>query len=169
MALQPHNFFVIGLPRSRTAWLANFLTYGDRFCYHEGLDGCSTIEEYKEKLGAHKGDSCTGLMAIDIEAAYPEAPKLIIESSIDKAVEFTEEIYGVYTPEVFEDLKTKLDGIKGMRVKVEDINNSLEEIWDYLIGTPYNKERGDMLSNMNIETNNYFDYDLESLRSLLCH
>jgi len=28
-------FAVLGLPRSRTAWLSQFLTYGDRVCLHE--------------------------------------------------------------------------------------------------------------------------------------
>lgn len=30
-------FFVTGRPRSRTAWLANFLTWGDTFCFHDAL------------------------------------------------------------------------------------------------------------------------------------
>ena len=29
------NYYITGLPRSRTAWFANFFTYGDSFCYHE--------------------------------------------------------------------------------------------------------------------------------------
>ena len=43
------NFFVLGLPRSRTAWLANFLTYDGYFCFHEGIDGCRSIDDYKKK------------------------------------------------------------------------------------------------------------------------
>ena len=30
-------FFITGLPRSRTAWLANLFTHGDSFCWHEGV------------------------------------------------------------------------------------------------------------------------------------
>ena len=30
-------FFIVGYPRSRTAWLANLLTYGNTFCHHEAL------------------------------------------------------------------------------------------------------------------------------------
>lgn len=29
------TFFITGLPRSRTAWLANWLSTGDVFCYHD--------------------------------------------------------------------------------------------------------------------------------------
>lgn len=31
------DFLVFARPRSRTAWLANFLTYGDVFCLHDGI------------------------------------------------------------------------------------------------------------------------------------
>lgn len=31
------HYFITGLPRSRTAWLANLLTIGDSFCLHAGL------------------------------------------------------------------------------------------------------------------------------------
>ena len=161
------NFFVIGLPRSRTAWLSNFLTYDDNFCYHEGIDGCSTTEEYKDKLGENKGDSSTGLMLFDMNKEFPDSPKVIIEGSVDKAIEFTKEVYDVYEPEYFYELKDKLDSIKGLRIKFEDINNSLEQIWEHLIGTPYDKDRGSLLKDMNIQTNNYFNYDLESMGRLV--
>ena len=29
------NFFITGLPRSRTSWLANFFTYKGCYCFHE--------------------------------------------------------------------------------------------------------------------------------------
>jgi len=162
------NFFVIGLPRSRTAWLANFLTYEDNFCYHEGIDGCSSLEEYKKKLGKNKGDSSTGLMLLDMNKEFPNTPKVIIESDVEKSIEFTKEKYGVYIPDYFYMIEEKLKSIQGLRVKFEDIDKSLDKIWEYLIGTPYNKDRGTLLSTMNIQTNNYFDYDVESLRRLLC-
>jgi hypothetical protein len=162
------NFFVIGLPRSRTAWLANFLTYDGSFCYHEGLNGCSSVEEYKQKLGKHRGDSCTGLTYIDMNKEFPDAPKLIVESSVEDSVEFAKKIYNIDLSVEFQASSDKMKLIKGMRVKLKDINNSLEEIWKYLIGTPYNKGRGDMLNNMEVTTMNYFDYDVESARRLIC-
>jgi hypothetical protein len=30
------SYFITGLPRSRTAWLSNLLTWGPSFCWHEG-------------------------------------------------------------------------------------------------------------------------------------
>ena len=59
--------------------------------------------------------------------------------------------------------------IKGLRIPLHAINDSLEDIWSYLIGTPYDKERGDLLKKMNIQTKNYFNYDVKKVGELLCH
>ena len=40
-------FIVIGLPRSRTAWLSRFLTYGDVICGHEELRHCRSMADAK--------------------------------------------------------------------------------------------------------------------------
>jgi len=44
------TFLVLGLPRSRTAWLARFLTYGDHICGHEELRHCRSLEDVKSYL-----------------------------------------------------------------------------------------------------------------------
>jgi|TARA_R110002073_G_scaffold319014_1_gene493468 hypothetical protein len=163
-----NNFFVVGLPRSRTAWFANFLTYENNFCYHEGINGCSNITEYKNKLGKNKGDSCTSLMLLNLNKEFPNAPVLIIETEIERAVKFSKEIYGNDLTNELKVLKEQMKFLKGLRIPLDDINDSLEEIWSYLIGTPYDKNRGDLLKNMNIQTNNYFNYDFKSAGELLC-
>lgn len=38
------DYFIVGLPRSRTAWLANFMTYDCSFCFHEGLVEAGSVE-----------------------------------------------------------------------------------------------------------------------------
>ena len=43
-------FLVLGLPRSRTAWLSRFLTYGDHICGHEELRHCRSIEDVRSWL-----------------------------------------------------------------------------------------------------------------------
>ena len=45
MNAQP--FFVTGLPRSRTAWMANFLTWRDSFCHHDLLSECEHIDNLR--------------------------------------------------------------------------------------------------------------------------
>ena len=157
------NFFVIGLPRSRTAWMANFLTY-DRFCYHEGLNGCRSIKEYKEKLGSNRGDSSTGLMLIDVEKEFPDAPILIIEIDPDRAIDFASS-HGV-SPEMVYDMQLRMDYIKGMRVSLSDIDNRLDEIWEYLIGTPFDYDRANLLKSLNVQVQDVFNFDTEAAQCL---
>ena len=81
------NFLILGLPRSRTAWLANFLTYDGLFCYHEAINGCLNMDEYAEKVKG-KGDSNTALALFDFEHMFPDAKIIVVDSSIDAAVTF---------------------------------------------------------------------------------
>ena len=157
------NFFIIGLPRSRTAWLSNFLTYDDMFCYHEGLNGCSSISDYKSKLGSFRGDSNTGLMLFNFEKHFPEAKVVIIDSEIDKASEFSKETYGEDITETLKLMKERLDGIKGLHINVNDINDKLKEIWEYVSDKTFNKERTDMLVKLNIQVNDPHDMDIEAI------
>lgn len=44
------HFLILGYPRSRTAWLANLLTYGDVFCAHELLSECRQPSDWFMQL-----------------------------------------------------------------------------------------------------------------------
>jgi len=76
-------FFIVGLPRSRTAWTATWLTTipGVR-CYHDGLRGVRSIEEYRAKLERPGlvGDCDSGLLLCwrQIEKLYPTSPWVVI-------------------------------------------------------------------------------------------
>jgi len=48
--VKPPHFLIFARPRSRTAWLANFLTYGDAFCLHEPLAEHATLQELARVL-----------------------------------------------------------------------------------------------------------------------
>lgn len=44
------NYFIFSLPRSRTLWVANFLTWAESHCYHEGWVGCGSTLDFEEKM-----------------------------------------------------------------------------------------------------------------------
>lgn len=159
------SFFILGLPRSRTAWLANFLTYDGLFCHHEGIDGCSSMDEYKEKIG-DDGDSCTGLVMLDIDRYFPDAKKVIIDTSIDKAVKFGLDAYGVDMTDMMKQAKNKLDNTDGLHINLDDMNNRLRDIWEYITDKPFNEKRANLLTKLNIQVNNVFDIDVESMLNL---
>ncbi|MEE9119186.1 MAG: hypothetical protein V3U02_11435 [Calditrichia bacterium] len=160
------SFLVLGLPRSRTAWLANFLTYDGQFCYHEGVNGCNSIEEYKEKIKG-KGDSNTGLMFFDFEKYFPDTKIIIIDSSIEDSVEFGKEVFNLDVSNEMLQGKNRLDNIKGLHIKLEDINENLKEIWEYVSNKPFDQDRADMLVKLDIKTLNPHDIDLNALNNFI--
>lgn len=64
-------FFVTGLPRSRTAWLANFLTTDYAICSHGGLLECAgNVQDFermiKVRTNARSGDASPSLLICPI-------------------------------------------------------------------------------------------------------
>ena len=151
-------FFVVGLPRSRTAWMASFLSYDGNFCHHEGLNGCRTIQEYKDKIG-DDGDSGTGLMMFDLNAEFPDSKVVVIDSPISKSVAFINRNFGACDMGMLQYMKDRLDKIDGLHVHFDDIDEALPDIWAHLIGTPYDARRGKLLSGMNVQVENIYAYD----------
>ena len=165
------NFFVVGLPRSRTAWMANFLTYDDHYCYHEAINGCKSMDEYKEKLGNFIGDSSTSLMLMDIEKNFPDSKIVKIVGNLDQSIASSKKIY----PEVDEGWISFLDdqlydmksGINGntLTVNINKLDSCLPWIWTFLFGTAVDHERLDTLLKFRIQVLDPKAFDEEALKS----
>ena len=153
------DFLVLGLPRSRTAWLANFLTYDDITCSHEGLNGCHSLEQYKAKFKPNSGDSNTGLALFDFEELFRDFKIIVIDTDITAAVEFSKKYFADDSTEVMTRLKVRLDGLDGLHIKFSEINNNLDVIWDYVSDKPFNRERAEMLVGLDIQVRDIYDFD----------
>lgn len=139
------NFFVFGLPRSRTAWISVFLT-DDQVCLHEGV----IYPDYEELLLNPNidGDSTT---------CYPMVKKyltdekvLIIERDIKECLKSSQKFCNADTGRL-EVLKDELDKAPGLRINYNDIDNRLEEIWGYCKGTYFNPLRAETMKRLNIQ------------------
>jgi len=161
------NYFVIGLPRSRTAWLSVFLSQSGNYCHHEGLNGCRNIEAYKKKIGTN-GDSSTGLMLFDIHTLYPDAPIVIIEKNdieLQSSINWCRRICGSESIDHIKRLNRLLSKVKGLRIQQSEINQRLPEIWAHLIGTPWDDNYAN-LQDFNIQSNP-FDLDLKAASEIM--
>lgn len=158
------SFLVLGLPRSRTAWLANFLTYDGLFCYHEGLNGCNSIGDYVDKIGTN-GDSNTGLMFFDFEPYFKDSKIIVIDSDIDKSIKFAKKVFKEDISDAMAIAKASLDKIKGLHIKYEEINDRLDAIWSYVSDKPMNKKRAENLTKLNIQVNDPFDLDIFAMNN----
>jgi hypothetical protein len=87
------DFFITGLPRSRTAWLANFFTTGPSYCAHDALLGCADLGAFAKRMeslpGSIRGDSDSGLalFAPALMARYPDARWAVVQRSPDEVAE----------------------------------------------------------------------------------
>ncbi len=150
------SYFVVGLPRSRTAWLSVFLSQSGMHCFHDGFNGCKTLKEYHEKIYCC-GDSSTGLMLFDLNKEYPDSPVLIIEKTeeeIEKCILWCDLVYGGSSREVILDLNERMKKIEGLRIMQSDVYNKLPEIWSHLIGAIWSDHYA-LMTNLNIQANPY--------------
>lgn len=159
------NFFVTGLPRTRTAWMAAFLSQ-DRICFHEGFNGCHSLLEYKNKLGIDKGDSGTALMLMDMNKVFPNSPILCIHGDVKRSTQYMYDTYGIYDVDYMNYLEMRLNDIKGMHVNLNDIDIRLPEICEYLLNKKCDYQRIEIFKRLKIEIKNPHDFDEQALKDL---
>lgn len=171
-------FFIVGLPRSRTAWLANFLTFGPAFCLHDGLRGCATIGDFATKLARLEvefpGDADPGLPHVfgSVRDRFPGARYVIVTRKYEDAYESyyhaCEDVIlegGIgWNPEemqasfkrlhgVFEAMRAALANQHVLEVTFDELENgpTLEAIWEFCVpGERLNRARVEMLRAMRV-------------------
>lgn len=157
-------FFIAGLPRSRTAWLANFLTYGNSFCYHEGLIYCKTLRDLKSLLIGNKaeivGNSDSGLCLIgkELKEMFPEAKMVVIardkyhvRASLDK--NFPGLYQQGWLDRMLEGIDEIQDHFKPLIMRYDTLKNRgmCKMIWDYCIpDQEFDFARWKMLDKLNV-------------------
>lgn len=161
---------IIAWPRSRTAWLSNFLTYGPSFCFHEaiylkGYHRLRTKEEYTNlfnlyaKKYQYLGDANTiGLMTQ--KYTFKHARVVVIErdlADVEKSL-INLGYSNIHFPKVVEYPYNET-----LVVKFEEIDNRLEEIWNFCLpGLKFPQERAVQQCALNIQVNNINDYLIKS-------
>ncbi len=81
-------FFVVALPRSRTAWLSTFLGYQGRRVGHDLIVRCDSIAEFDEAMTRHDGTCETGA-AMGwklIRTMWPKSKIIVVNRPIDEIV-----------------------------------------------------------------------------------
>jgi hypothetical protein len=139
---------IIALPRSRTTWLANFLTTEKTFCFHDPL---AEMYSYKEVLNLNT-DRLTGIADTGIgwfDTSIFDCRKLIIERPVS---DVNKEMSSLLGQEIdLTPLWANMQRIEALRVPFDQINERLEEIWTYCTELPYDALRAEYLINMNVQ------------------
>ncbi len=143
---------IVGLPRSRTAWLSVFMSQSNTYFHHEGIDGCYSIDEYQSKTKGC-GDSTTGFWPI-LESM--ELKRVVIirksEAEFNHCVEWCDSTYGINSIEHMRNLNEYMDTIDGLVINQSEINDRLQDIWEHLVDDEWS-ERHAALTKLNVSVN----------------
>lgn len=145
------DFMVIGLPRSGTTWVANWLTTRETFCLHDPLYSHHYSDLDGLKLGGADaktvGVSCTALWRWGDWVNNHPAKKLIVHRDIEA---INRSLSQLGLPAMRERDAQALHDLSGPHVHFDDLfcdQDAAAMIWDHLIpGVPFDPARHGLLS-----------------------
>ena len=158
------QFFITGLPRSRTAWFSAYLNAHPYVkCWHDGLNGCADPEHFVQKMkmygtfSDHRiGNADSGLPLADIHAMFPDAPVVIIHRNFIDSVHSLMEALNLTNPtdallDVLNTTKRRLTELNGLHVGFDEIDERMPDIMEW-IGVDYDTFTHEHFRKMKITT-----------------
>jgi hypothetical protein len=178
------NFFIFGLPRSRTAWVANLLCWSHSFCYHEAF---ATLQLKEEDLKREfqqfpnwyivgNSDSANLLKTDWILENFPTAKLVYLERSeeaVTRSMEKVQPDLAHAIPMLREMARFAKQQIHNRGGLIIDVDRwcpaDTFQLWNYCLpDIPYPKERNDQLEWMRVTiTEDRWDYLKEQAKLLV--
>ena len=159
-------FVVFGLPRSRTAWLARFLTYGDWVCGHEELRHMRSLDDVK----AWFSQACIGTAETAgapwwrlLERFAPGARVLVVRRPVNDVVESLMSIPGCTFDRArlnadMRALDHKLDQIEARLPNVMSVNfadleaeTACAMAFEHCLGVPHDRDHWARWAPVNVQ------------------
>lgn len=156
------HVFLTGLPRCRSAWFANLLTYGDSFCFHDAWHGLDSVEAIRPKLK----NMCRPVVGISDPALvlfwrqmaewYPDAKWVVVKRDFLETRLSCARITQNNQKEALLKMVVALDDIayelKPMEIDFANITaETIAELESYLFVDCGPKERIEMLLKFNVQ------------------
>ena len=144
------EFMVIALPRSGTTWASNWLTTDTTTCIHDPLWNHDYKDFDKIKSDKMLGVSCTGLWMFKNWVNNHPARKVILHRDLSEVNTSLVEIGIPPLPEYAEDF---INDIDGNHYDWLDIFTNPKHIYEYLLQKEFDKERHDLLKEIEMQPN----------------
>jgi len=160
---RPARFFIAGLPRSRTAWLAAFLSTGSSICYHDPSVRMSKLEDIGSLYDAHGythvgiSDSALSFWADTIVEMY-EPRTLIVGRDVSEVIA---SLRAINCPgeELCDEATVRLSALRGhplvkwVPFHALSVERVVELVWFHLLpGVPFDVARWREFDKLNIQT-----------------
>ena len=158
-------FIVMGLPRSRTAWLSRFLTYGDYVCGHEELRHARSLDDVR----AWFAQPCIGsaeTMAAPwwrlIDQFAPNARIVVVRRPVGEVVESLMRLPGcVFNRDVLTREMTKLDRkLDQIEARTDCLSVTFKDlateatcaaVFEHCLGLPHDHAHWAVLDGVNVQ------------------
>lgn len=156
-------FIILGLPRSRTAWLANFLTFGEISCGHEMMSSLSIHGLFDELTGSNlrycgDADTAASMFLTDILRYMPDIPIVVVRRETKDVLTGLRKM-GMSITE--HQLRPMMDGLceavkleNTLVVRFEDLDSesTLRAVQSHCApGEPFDRQRASMLRDFNVQ------------------
>ena len=160
-------FVIFSLPRSRSAWLGQFLSYGDWHCGHDQLRYMRSLDDVKAWLSIPNTGTCetAGAPFWRLLRKYrPDARVVTIRRSVEEVLESVCKVAKLdeigNARKVLAGIDRKLDQIEGRMSDVRSISfDSLRDeqvcagLFESCLPYSHNSARWKAMSNTNIQIN----------------
>lgn len=162
------NFFIAALPRSRTTWIANALTHGQSFCYHDGVRLIDRLEDMPMLMMAKEqpviGNADTSLLPLwrDVDRMFPASSWVfLLRSPLEcqtafnrcfRTVQMNEELREAYVASMIEACNHL--STRALLVDWRDLDHADtgKRIWKHCVGDEYfDADRWHQLTQWNIQ------------------
>lgn len=141
---------VLGLPRSGTAWCANWLTTDRSLCLHDPFS--RRLPEHWPFDHRKRGISCTGAYLLPGWLRQHHCPLVVVERDRG-ACDASLKAMGL--PETTDAMVAALDAVDAPRFAFADLWDEAKAkgLWKYLVpGVPFDAPRYRQLRGMNVQT-----------------
>ena len=157
-------FVILGTPRSRTAWLAKFLSYGDVTCHHEPSIHFRSLNDLAAMLrrsGVGASDSMMTLLWPEILFLAPNVRMVVVLRPMEEVLDSVERM-GVSVPLVRSLLarivgaveEIKRSGFEALFVDFADLEKEevCSRVFEHATGLPFDRDWWLSWRNVNVQT-----------------
>lgn len=155
------KFLILALPRSRTAWLSKFLSYGDHKVGHDIATDCSSISEFLDKFDQLSGTVETGAVIAwrTLRTLLPEVQIIVIKRPVE-AILASFATNGIYSSNLERELRERaimLDHVSAQQnvitLTFDDLSDDLKcnTLFEACTGEPTDFAWWDEYKNKNIQ------------------
>jgi hypothetical protein len=162
----PPPFLVMGLPRSRTAWLSKFLTYGPWICGHDQIRYFRTLEDVKSWCMQPFIGSAETIAPVYwrlINRYMPDGRVLIVRRPVVEVVEsvLKQGIIGIERPKLIDNMRrfdAKLDQAEQrlpncISINFDELNDPeiCKIVFEHCLGIQFNLKWWEYWNQINVQ------------------